>query len=34
MSLSSPFIERPVATTLLLIALTLVGGICLAEARK
>ena len=27
MSLSSPFIERPVATTLLLIAATMAGGI-------
>jgi multidrug efflux pump len=27
MSLSTPFIRRPVATTLLLVALTLAGGI-------
>src|SRR5579862_1910297 len=28
MSISSPFIFRPVATTLLTVAITLVGGIC------
>src|SRR5476649_329217 len=28
MSISSPFIQRPVATTLLTVAITLAGGIC------
>ena len=31
MSISTPFIERPVATTLLLVAVTLAGGICYTQ---
>src|SRR5476649_457634 len=31
MSISSPFIQRPVATTLLTVAITLAGGICYTQ---